>query len=184
VGELWVSYEIDLIRPKLFAGVANLGLSAHFSFTGGTISVTNGMNNFTGLFTGLTPAAGSDLPVVFGNNTVTIPGWVSGVVLMYLTGTFDGGTVTGGHWAPTATVNSGSANFLGMFAAGASFSGPYSDTTSNPGTVNQAWTFHLSGTSPSTPVVLGVRAFQNGSGAGTALFAQGDAFVTMLGVSN
>jgi len=188
IGELWVSYEIDLIRPKLFSGVANLGLSSHIQFTGGSTSVTNGMNNFTGLFTGFTPAAGSDFPITFGNNIVTIPGWVSGVVLILLTAVLDTGTVTGGQFSPTTVVNSGAAQFLGSFAGGAStnpvssFSG--APITANPTTLSCAWIVRLPGTNPAVPVVLGIRTFSNGSGAGTATFISGDAFVTTMGVAN
>jgi len=79
VGELWVSYEIDLIRPKLYNGVANLGLTSRLNGTGFSYNYLPA--------TCMSPLASSTLDAtsdfspsfnLSSLNQISYPGWLSG----------------------------------------------------------------------------------------------------------
>jgi len=153
IGELWVSYEIDLIRPKLFSGVANLGLTTIFNFATSypASNLTNGA--FPQEFaSNPAPQPGSDLPVTFlSPRRVSIPGWVSGVLLIDCTYGMDGGTAVVTSGTPTAII-SGSGQAL-------NYGGPapaQTNATETPARLAWVSAVTLAGINPAVPVVLDV----------------------------
>jgi len=74
LGEIWVTYDVDLYQPKLYSGqVGNNILSAGFTSTGGALNL--GAANSA--FIGMTPIGGNSLAVTlsydaFGNGIITL----------------------------------------------------------------------------------------------------------------
>jgi hypothetical protein len=112
VGELWVSYEIDLIRPKLFeTQVANLGLSNVWALnlTSPTAASNYTANNWTNMLFASPGAPGGNsgvgdmpvslLPTGTTPNGFQFAGWLAGVVRInldiYMSGT--PGTISWGN---------------------------------------------------------------------------------------
>jgi len=145
VGELWVSYEIDLIRPKLFSGIQNLGLTYRISAGGiaaaysGTSLINDPWNCIAQAQQGagggtIIRGGGSDLPVLWGSGSstlqpngltagqISLPGWLTGNVLFVIGIGFTLSSVTGtivftGGAVPTPAVLSGNATFLNTWAS-------------------------------------------------------------------
>jgi hypothetical protein len=155
IGELWVSYDIDFFRPKLFSGISNPGLGFHWSSGSSVLSSNllspqyqNDLN---------TVSAGSDLPVVFaGGSSLRFPGNLACTLL--ITGSFSlsNSSVTFGTWT-TATVSSGSAlirtNYFGSGAA-SQVAAPNLVAANTPFQVSWQFMVGLSGSNPSVPVVV------------------------------
>lgn len=99
IGELWVSYEMDLIRPKLYVGVANLGITSIarvlFSQNVGYTFTQSPANASSAYFWAWMAANASqdttnDFAISFGGvntpygNCIGVPGWVRGTFLTTL----------------------------------------------------------------------------------------------------
>jgi len=184
IGELWVSYEIDLIRPKLFSGVANLGLTNHTAWSGSVLLSAVAPSIF-GLFSpqsGTVIAPGSDLPVTFPTvTTMSIPGWVSGAYLILVAGILDGGTAAlSAGTAPTLV--SGSGGVISTWTGSPAFqrTGP-SQSSTTPSNFVIAFVVTLPGTAPAVPVVFTWTPWN--SSTGTANVVGMDFYATGLGTN-
>lgn len=106
IGELWVSYEIDLIKPKLFDGLASAGLTAHF-VSSSTVAISSLLLSPLGALPAI-PTVGSNLPVTIvtdptnanaTKSSLSFAPWVSGtflILLSYAVGNAAAWTVQGG----------------------------------------------------------------------------------------
>jgi hypothetical protein len=173
IGELWVSYEIDLIRPKLFSGVPNLGLSAHYRATFSTNpSMATILNAYFSPFqlnspyltsTLTNPAPGSDFPLSFPtgqNGLIQVPGWVSGTYLFNYGLVLTSGGQDGVELSSTtiyiqvlsgsATVSSSSVIGVGHGPSGAT----QNQWTGSNGGMNFNFVVTFTGQYPGVPVVL------------------------------
>jgi len=111
IGELWVSYEIDLIRPKLFSGVSSAGLSAHMWANGLNNALSTYANSpFTGLQVSPGPSSGSDLPLSIITSpvngaawsTISFPSWVNGK--FWITVSWIANSSSASNASPTVTA--------------------------------------------------------------------------------
>jgi hypothetical protein len=144
LGELWVSYEIDLIRPKLFLGVANLGLSSHWVSAGSLGDTVNSlatapMKHFTNA--NLTP--GSDLPATLGPiSGITFPVGFSGFVYIVYNAIISGnGAAFSDNVNCSPVVLSGNGQVRGaLFNGIGSVSRFTAPSTTSAGTGSGQWT--------------------------------------------
>lgn len=178
VGELWISYEIDLIRPKLFSGVANLGLSTHIVAPNGSslnVLATSPYNLLSA------PAnVGSDLPMSFAGNTITFPGFLSGFVLIVVNATLDGGNVVVSSIA-APTITSGGQIRGAFFNSATQADNPATASSYILGSLGWSGFVFLSGTTPSTPVVLTFSPYS--AMTGTANVLKFELWASTMGVS-
>jgi hypothetical protein len=180
VGELWISYEIDLIRPKLFSGVANLGLSAHLVSNTVSVAASSFASNPYNLLTN--PAtAGSDLPITPAGATLTFPGWMSGFVLVVSNALLDGGNVVISSTA-APTVSSGGQIRGAFFNTGlTSADNPLSASTYILNSLGWCVFLFLNGSSPSTPVVLTSAPYAGLTGTANVLHSE--VWASTMGIS-
>lgn len=90
VGELWVSYDIELFKPQVPSSITASGSAAYY---GVAASWTN-----TNLFGGLLPSVASTIGItVNSSNTISFPQGSGGYVLLlitcYASGTYSGGAL-------------------------------------------------------------------------------------------
>jgi hypothetical protein len=196
IGELWVSYEIDLIRPKLFSGVASAGLTTHYvglgDFMNGILPVDGMFNPTQVRFDGaanLVPVPGSDLPVFFppnpngdGNfNQLRFPGWLTGYfrvdVIMGYSVTAAGATIS---WSElgSASIISGSGsvpnNFLRCVASATAAVGTdrvsHTSAAADSQQIIYSTVLQMNGDQPQTPVVFALNPYSSPSASGTGYF--------------
>jgi hypothetical protein len=88
VGELWVSYEIELYQPKLLSSVPSNGLTSHYGFSQSLTTITS--TNWAST----TPTQlGGDLLLTFsGGSTIVFPPGLSGTYLISVSATALSGT--------------------------------------------------------------------------------------------
>lgn len=187
LGELWVSYEIDMIRPKLFSGIASQGLTAHFkgiNLNGiGAILPANQILQLAGAQAVL--QAGSDLPVTCSGNNAVFPGWLSGVYQLTMSQTYlctgagatinfrtagiqNGSIVTPGAGGVISFYTGGSSSAQAvplMFTGGA----PHTSLGADSQNVCYTTTFRLTGSNAATPVTLNVVPYDQEVSSGYSL---------------
>jgi hypothetical protein len=183
IGELWVTYEIDLIRPKLFSGAPSLGLSALWraqwtgSFPPLSAVAADFFSSFrtpsitTGFGVAEFPAVGTDFPMTFptANMSIQVPGWVSGTYVFEFdvlpqASSFRPWSNTGGG---ALTIVSGAATIAASII-------PTSNVLATPlainsggsgsGSIGVTWAVNFKGTNPGVPVVFQIATGWNTSG--------------------
>lgn len=111
VGELWVSYCVDLYKP-LFEPGSNLVYSAHYTIPVGGITTSAYFGSSIPSPTSY--VSGSNLAITFTNTTMTFPNNIgSGVFLIFLAYQGDAGTLTNTLSMAATTNCSGVAMFGG-----------------------------------------------------------------------
>jgi hypothetical protein len=188
IGELWISYEIDLMRPKLFSGVANLGLSAHYraTFSGTLPNLSTIFGEYFAPFqpnssfstsTLAVPSVGSDFPISFpttGNGYMQIPGWVSGTYLfnygLKMTGGLQDAISAGTTGLITVVSGAATASASGVIGVGlAAPSILASSWAGGSGGLNFNFTVTLAGNNPAVPVIIVMSPWtSSGTSAGVA----------------
>lgn len=157
LGELWISYDISLLKPQLgsAADVAD--------------SYTLGTGITTAAYFGTTPvkSASSDLGTTLTATTITVPTWVTGVI--YITYIVYG--TAAACTAPTMTPSAGASVYNFAIAAGV----PYSNNLVGPGGASLS----LNQTNAAFNVVGGGVITFSGGGLPTAA-TQGQLLITTL----
>jgi len=189
IGELWVSYDVDLIKPKLFSGIANQGLTTHI-----TVPNTSALSALSGAIlapfasAGAVVQPGSDFPVTLSNSTMTIPGWIKGTFVMQLMYSVSS-TAAYTNVINGVTVLSGAAQTSNLFPnMGGGFSGglvatPLALTAgSAQNYISFTTAVSLSGNNPGTPVVLNWAS--TFTGAAGQVSTGGELFIFQLGLNS
>jgi hypothetical protein len=172
IGELWISYEVDLIRPKLFSGAATLGLSALWRapFPSGSQPTLNQLN--TDLFAPFRPGysafplvspglplLGSDLPLSFPATPgyVQVPGWVSGTYVFSIIFNPQGASFGAwGYGGNAVTIVSGAASVSMVPIVSGYQSTPQTINggANGSGPISFQFSVKFAGNNPATPVVF------------------------------
>jgi hypothetical protein len=174
VGELWVSYEIELIRPKLFTSVSNLGLTSIYGFSGsagsGGLVTSNQNSNVWNPIVGH-QLLNSDfgLQLTTGSNVLTFPGWIHGTVQIIAVWALTANANTGFTAGP-ATLTGGSGTVIPFAPFG---SGNGSWDTYGPGfggstannTATAGFFLTLTGQNPGVPVTVAWSPLGGSSGS-------------------
>lgn len=154
VGELWVSYEIELYQPKLLSSVPSNGLAAHYYGA-------ESLSDVSAAWTGNLVQQGGDLLLTFsGGNTIVFPAGFSGTYLISVTGTALSGTsITAPTASSSATVTSVTLLQLWPLASTSTAmpnqsAGNPSCSSTNSGTGWQAVSEVVVSLSPTTPTVI------------------------------
>jgi hypothetical protein len=197
IGELWVSYEIDLIKPKLFSGVATQGLAAHFQIN------QNSNNSFTlsrpmAQLVNASPVAGSDLPVTIPSyTTLSFPGWLTGYYQITLNRQITMPASTTGSWTTGGAVGivSGAGQVRSPWISSAvistfgQFQSPLAQTmpsVASPVTysLTSTWFLYLPGSNPSIPVVVNWTVCADVSTGASGIGVADDLWVNQISVAN
>jgi hypothetical protein len=97
VGDLWVTYEVELKKPIVASSVTTLGGYYSSRFSGGTNSA---------LFAGAQSAISGNMPLTFTGNTITLPIGLTGQFVMFFYVVSSGGltNTTGNPWTGNPTL--------------------------------------------------------------------------------
>jgi len=168
VGELWVSYDIELLKPKVLSGTPTGGF-AYSLFTNRSSGDLN--NPFGGLAAEATARGpfpnGSDLAVTFpstvtaSNNVIQFPYGTSGTYLVIMYG--NGTSTTTAQTGPFQALNG--LSIPNYFATGGTDHTANYTATPAIGTAATLWTFSFMVTmNPAYPLFGGLSSVANGLG--------------------
>lgn len=128
VGELWVSYDIELLKPRM----STPGVFADDHFL---LNANVDTSHYFGATVPVQPTANSNFGCKLNNTQIIIPSWFSGIV--YITYYVNGGSVS--LAAPTLTPSAG-ASAYDMFVNGTQNNELYTGTPSGSNFFG-AWSF-------------------------------------------